>query len=165
MSKIELGQITSAVGIKGEVRVYPYTDEPGRFRQIKELELDGKYVGIESVRYQKNMVILKLSSIPDRNAAEAARGKKLYLDRERLWEVPENTYFVEDLIGMRVIRRDGSFCGTLKEVVGNPAHDMYRIEREDGKSFLLPAVSQFIADVDTDGRVMTVDLIEGLEEL
>jgi 16S rRNA processing protein RimM len=163
MEKIKLGKITAPVGIRGEVRVYPYTDIPERFSEIDELELDGRYVKIENARYMKDMAVLKLSCCPDRNAAEALRGKELFLDKERLWEVPEDTYFVEELIGLKLYSESGEYVGELTDVSHGAAQDIYIIGKPDGKSFMLPAVREFIKDVDLDARRMTVHLIEGLD--
>ncbi|MEA4987983.1 MAG: ribosome maturation factor RimM, partial [Anaerovorax sp.] len=101
--RITLGQITSAVGIKGEIRVYPYTDYMERFSEIKKLLVEEKEYVIERVSYRKNMVILKLKGIEDRNLAEEQKGKKLYLNKEDMWEMPEDTYFVSDLLGLTVL--------------------------------------------------------------
>jgi len=163
MDKIKLGKITAPVGIKGEVRVYPYTDIPERFSQIDELEIDGKYVEIENARYMKGMAVLKLSCSPDRNAAEALRGKELFLDKDRLWDVPEDTYFVDELIGIQLFDEDAAYVGKLADVTHGAAQDIYVIEKPDGRRFMLPAVKEFIRDVDIEGRRMTVHLIEGLD--
>ena len=166
MERIKLGIITAPVGIKGEVRVYPFTDEITRFSAIKELEIENTPAVIENCRYQKDMVVLKLSVIPDRNAAEAARNKTLYLRKENLWEVPKDTYFCQDLIGMKVVSVEGEELGTLVEVIKNTAYqDIYRVEKPDGKDFMIPAVKEFIEDVNIDGKIITVKLIEGLTDL
>ena len=163
MDKIKLGKVTAPVGIKGEVRVYPYTDYPERFSEIDELELDGKYVKIENARYMKDMAVLKLSCCPDRNTAETLRGKELFLDRDRLWDVPGDTFFVQDLIGLKIYEEDGAFVGTLSDVSHGSAQDIYIVGKPDGRTFMLPAVKEFIRDIDLDSRRMTVHLIEGLD--
>ncbi len=165
MDRIKLGKITAPVGIRGELRVYPYTDIPERFSQIDGLELDGRYVRLSSVRYMKNMVVIKLEGVDDRSSAETLRNKELFLSRDMLWDVPEDTYFIDDLVGIRVLAEDGSSVGTLERVIKNPAHDLYEIKTEAGKSFLLPAVKEFVKSVDTEGKTMTVKLIEGMADL
>lgn len=163
---IKLGKITAPVGIKGELRVYPYTDDMTRFSDIKSLLLDGQDHKIQKARYQKNMVVLKLSGIDDRNAAELHINKELFLRREDLWEVPENTYFVDDIMGIRVVNEEGTFEGTLTDIMNNPAHDLYQITPAGGgQSFILPAVREFIRNVDLENHVMTVKLIDGMTEL
>lgn len=163
MDKIKLGKITAPAGIRGEVRVYPYTDMPERFSEIDGLEIDGKYVAIENVRYMKGMVVLKLSCSPDRSTAETLRGKELFLGKERLWDIPEDTYFVDELIGMRLFDGGSYYVGKIAEVKHGAAQDIYIIEKADGRRFMLPAVKEFIKDVDTEARRMTVHLIEGLD--
>ncbi|MBR5981185.1 MAG: 16S rRNA processing protein RimM, partial [Firmicutes bacterium] len=140
MDIIKLGKITAPQGIQGEVRVYPYTDVPQRFSEIEAVLLDGRKRKIEKARYMKNMAVLKLEGIDDRNAAEAVRNRELLLAREDLWEQPEDTYFVDDLVGSAVVSEDGAAIGTLKQVHSRPAQDLYEIERADGSTFLLPAV-------------------------
>ena len=162
MDIIKLGKITAPQGIKGEVRVYPYTDKPTRFSEIEAVLLDGRRCRIEKARYMKNMAILKLEGIDDRNAAEALRNRELLLPREELWKQPEDTYFVDDLVGCAVVSEDGAPVGTLKTVHSRPAQDLYEIERADGSSFLLPAVKEFIKDVKTDEKIIVIHLIEGL---
>ena len=165
MEKIKLGQIVTAVGIKGEVKVYPYTDIPARFEEIDALMIESKPAKIRGVRYMKNMVILSLEGVEDRNAAEALRGKNLYIDRKDMWEMPEDTYLVKDLLGMTVIDGEGNRVGKLVDVIQNTAQDLYEIEKEDGTRFLLPAVGEFIQNVNLNKRIMVVKLIEGLVEL
>lgn len=162
MDIIKLGKITAPQGIKGEVRVYPYTDKPTRFSEIEAVLLDGRRCRIEKARYMKNMVILKLEGIDDRNAAEAMRNRELLLPREELWKQPEDTYFVDDLVGCAVVSEDGAPVGTLKNIHNRPAQDLYEIEKEDGSSFLLPAVKEFVRHVDVANRIIIIHLIEGL---
>ena len=162
MDIIKLGKITAPQGIKGEVRVYPYTDKPTRFSEIEAVLLNGRRCRIEKARYMKNMAILKLEGIDDRNAAEAVRNRELLLPREELWKQPEDTYFVDDLVGCAVVSEDGAPVGTLKTIHSRPAQDLYEIERADGSSFLLPAVKEFIKDVKTDEKIIVTHLIEGL---
>ena len=162
---IKIGKITAAVGIKGEVRVYPYTDTPERFKQAREVLLNGKTVRIQSARVMKNMAVIKLEGVNSRNDAEALQNMEHFIEREKLWKMPEDTYFTADLEGCAVLREDGSRCGVLTRVVANPGHDLYEITRDDGKSFLLPAVKEFVINVDLQAKVVTVHVIEGLEDL
>ena len=162
MDTIKLGKITAPQGIKGEVRVYPYTDELTRFSEIEAVLLDGQKRKIQNARYMKNMAVLKLEGIDDRNMAESLRNKELLLAKEDLWEQPEDTYFIDDLLGCSVDSEDGSSVGTLKNIISRPAQDLYEIERADGSTFLLPAVKEFIKNVDLDNKTITIHLINGL---
>ena len=164
-SRIRIGQITSAVGIKGEVRVFPYTDIPERFKKLGEVELDGTSVKIESSRVAKNMVVLKLAGTDDRNAAERLRGKDLFVQREKLSGIPEDTFFSQDLEGLCVVDEEGRPVGTLSAVLQRSAQDLYEITKEDGKTFLLPAVKEFVRKIDLEAGTITVRLIEGISDL
>ena len=162
MDTIKLGKVTAPQGIKGEVRVYPYTDEITRFSEIEGVLLDGRKRKIQNARYMKNMAVLKLEGIDDRNAAEAIRGKELLLSKEDLWEQPEDTYFIDDLVGCAVVSEDGASVGMLKSIISRPAQDLYEIERADGSAFLLPAVKEFVKNVDLTNKIITIHLINGL---
>ena len=159
---IRLGRVTAPVGIKGEVRVYPYTDEQTRFSAVEKVYAGSRPLKIEKVSYRKDMVVLKFEGVNTRNDAEALRNAELALPREEMYEMDEDRYFVDDLIGIRVVLEDGSQVGVLKDIIENPAHDIYEIEKPDGSSFLLPAVKAFVLSVDTGAGLMTVRLIEGL---
>lgn len=162
LNRFKLGQIVNAVGLKGENRVYPYTDYKERFEELKQLYIEDEIYEIEKVRYMGQMVIIKFAGISDRNAAEALKGKYLYIDRENARKLDEDEYFVADLIGMKVLDEAGNPVGTLSDVIQNTAQDVYEIELPDGKKFMIPAVGEFILNVDMDSRIMVVKLIEGM---
>ncbi len=164
MDLFRLGKITSPVGIKGEMRVYSYLDELTRFSDIGEVLLDGRRVKVEKVRFQKNMAVVKLAGVDDRNASELLRGKDLYIEKAEL-DLGEDTYFTDELTGCAVVDGDGNKLGTLAEVIANPAHDLYRVEKEDGSSFLMPAVKAFITSLEPENRLIRVSLPEGLTSL
>jgi len=165
MDSVKLGKITAPVGIKGEVRVYPYTDELTRFSSIEKLSADGVTFEIEKVRYLKNMVVLKLAGIDSRNDAERMRGKELTIRSDKLWEIPEDTYFIKDLLGCVVFAEDGRLIGSLSDVILTKAQDLYQITQEDGHAFLIPAVKEFVRKVDIQSKIIIVRLLEGLEDL
>lgn len=161
MNLFKLGKITAPVGIKGEIRVYSYINELTRFSDIEEVILDGRTCKLENARVQKGMVVLKLEGTDDRNAAELLRDKELFADKDAV-DLGEDSYFTDDLIGCRVVDEDGNEIGELTDVISNPAHDLYQISIADGKSFLLPAVHEFIKGVETENRLIRVHLIEGM---
>ncbi len=162
MDRIKLGKITAPVGVRGEVRVYAYTDELTRFSAIKELWVENTPAKIESARYQKNMVVLKLDICPDRNEAERLRNKELYLDRDKLWDVPDDTYFIKDIMGSKCVDEDGRELGCLVDVIQNPAQDIYVVRDSSGADHMVPAVKEFIKNVDTDKMLITIHVISGL---
>ena len=162
MDRIKLGKITAPVGVRGEVRVFPYTDEQTRFSAIKELWVEDTPAVIEKARYQKNMVIIKLDISPDRNAAELLRNKTLYLDRDKLWDIPENTFFVQDLLGCECVDENNCYLGKLVDVIQNPAQDIYVIKDDKDAEHMVPAVKDFIKKVDTNRKVIVIHVIDGL---
>lgn len=165
MEKIKIGQVVNVVGLKGELKVYHYSDYKERFEELSEIYLDQRQVKIEGVRYMKEMVILKLEGISDRTEAEKHKGKDIFIDKQDVRVLPEDTYYIFDLIGLSVQDESGAVLGTLCDVIQNSSQDIYEIEKEDGKKFMIPAVEEFILNIDIENRVMTVKLIEGLMEL
>ncbi|MDO4552190.1 MAG: ribosome maturation factor RimM [Bacillota bacterium] len=159
---LRLGKVTGAAGLKGELRVYPYTDYKEKFQELSYVLMDDKPRRIEKVRYHKNLAILKLEGIEDRSGAEACREKELFIRRADAPPLPEDSYYVADLLGLTVQKEDGEVLGRLKDVILHSAQDLYEVERPGGKSFLLPAVDEFVKDVDLEKGVITVRLIEGL---
>ncbi len=167
MDSLRLGQITAPVGIKGEIRVYPYQDDIMRFSGIRELFIEGENEKrtVEKFRVtDSKMLVLKLSGTDDRNASELLRGKYLSVPKSEI-SLEENDYFIEDLIGMNVFDESGKKIGVLRDVLSNTNQDRYLIEDSVGKRFELPAVREFIVDVNIGEKAMTVRLIEGITDL
>lgn len=163
MREIRLGMITGVSGLKGELRVYPYTDYKEKFEELPYVLLDGEAHEIIRVRYHKSMAVLKLSGIDTREEAEIQRGKILTFEREKLEPLPEDTYYVADLLGFSVEDEEGKPVGTLQNVIKNNAvQDLYEILRDNGRTFLLPAVKAFVRQIDMEEKRMTVHLIQGL---
>ncbi len=165
MEKIKIGKIVNTVGLKGEVKVYNYSDSIEIYETIESIYVEDRLTVIENVRAQKNMVILKLEGADDRNAAEALRGRELYITEDDLPELPEGRYYVRDLIGMSVIEKDEKLLGHVTDVLQNTAQDIFEVERENGNKLLIPKVDQFVLDIDTEKREITVKLIEGMLDL
>ena len=162
MDRIKVGKIVSAVGIKGEVKVYPYTDYPERFEELVGVYADGEWLEIDRVRYQKNMAVIKFTGTDDRNAAEALRDRYLTIDKKDLRQLDEDEYFIFDLIGLQAQKEDGTFLGTVSDVIQNTAQDLYEITAENGRKYLIPAVREFVTDIDINHGIMRIKPIEGL---
>lgn len=160
--KILIGKIVNAVGLKGEVKVYNYSDSPEIYEETPEIYVDDVLMEVRSVRMQKNMVILGLVGIDDRTAAEKAKGSELFVTEADLPELPEGEYYVRDLIGMEAVLEDGSHLGTLTDVIQNTAQDIFEIETDEGKQVLVPRVPAFVLDIDPESRRVTLRLIEGM---
>lgn len=164
MDKIKVGQVVNVVGLKGELKVYHYSDYKERFEELTKVYLEDIRYQITGVRYMKELVILKLAGIDDRTEAEKHKGQEIFIDKEDIRVLPEDTYYIFDLIGLTVIDEDGARLGTLSDVIQNSAQDLYEVERENQSKFLIPAVEEFILKVDLQEKTMTVRLIEGLME-
>jgi 16S rRNA processing protein RimM len=164
MERIKIGQVVNVVGLKGELKVYHYSDYKERFEELAKIYLENTQYKISGVRYMKDIVILKLSGIDDRTEAEKHKGEDVYIDKTDIRELPEDTYYIFDLIGLKAVDESGVVIGTLCDVIQNSAQDLYEIERENKDKFLIPAVEEFILKIDMESRTMTVRLIEGLIE-
>lgn len=162
MDRIKVGKIVSAVGIKGEVKVYPYTDYPERFEELEGVFAQEEWLEIDRVRYQKNMVIIKFAGTDDRNAAEALRDRYLTIDKKDLRQLGEDEYFIFDLIGLKAQKEDGTLLGTVSDVIQNTAQDLYEITAQSGQKYLVPAVKEFVTDIDINHGIMKIKPIEGL---
>ncbi|MCI9365177.1 MAG: ribosome maturation factor RimM [Clostridia bacterium] len=164
---LEIGQIVNSYGIKGFLKVVPYTDDVTRFEDLKTLYVEKnkklEEMEIEEVKYHKNLVLLKLKGIDDINQTEGYKNCLLKIDRENAVELPENSYFIVDLIGMEVFTDDGKLLGTLEDVFPTGSNDVYVVKNELGKQTLLPAIGDVIKNVDVENKKMIVHLIEGLE--
>ena len=163
---LRVGVITTTHGIAGEVKVFPTTDDPNRFKKLKKVLLDTgremKELSIVQVKFFKNLVILKFK---DHNKIEdvmAMKGHDLYVTRENAVKLEENENFIADLIGMEVYEEDDKYLGTLTDVIQTGANDVYAVDLEDGREVLIPAIRQCILSVDTDSNKMVVHLLEGL---
>lgn len=166
---LQVGIITSTHGVRGEVKVYPTTDDPRRFRRLKEVVLDtGKEkmnLEIEGVKFFKQFVILKFKGLDNINDIEKYRQKSLYVTRKNAVRLQRDEYFIADLIGLKVQDEDGKELGTVKDVIETGANDVYEVEMADGKSMLLPAIKQCILNVDVENGTMQVHVLEGLLDL
>lgn len=166
---LQVGIITSTHGVRGEVKVYPTTDDPRRFRRLKEVVLDNGReklnLEIEGVKFFKQFVILKFKGLDNINDIEKYRQKSLYVTRKNAVRLQRDEYFIADLIGLKVQDEDGTELGTVKDVIETGANDVYEVEMADGRSLLLPAIKQCILNVDVENGMMQVHVLEGLLDL
>ena len=164
--QLQVGVISSTHGVRGEVKVFPTTDDVTRFRQLKKVYLDtGREMlplEIQNVKFFKQFAILKFKGIDNINDIEKYRGKSLMIDREDAVDLEEDEYFIADMIGMKVCTEDGSEFGTLKDVMETGANDVYIIDSLEHGEVLIPAIRECILDADMDEERMTIHLMEGL---
>lgn len=163
---LQVGAITSTHGIKGEVKVFPTTDDPRRYDELDEVFLDAgkelKVLHIQSVKYFKQFVIVKFKEFGDINEIEPFKGKNIYVDREHAVDLEDDEYFVADLLGLKVVTDEGEEFGELTDVLFTKANDVYVVTQPDGKEVLIPAIEECIMDVDLDEEIMTVHIMPGL---
>lgn len=163
---LEIGQIVSTQGIRGEVRVQPWCDTASFLTEFDTLYFDeGKTsVSVESGWVNKNVVVLKLQGVDTVEAARTLRNRILYMDRNDV-ELEEGTYFIEDLIGMTVVDADsGKEYGKLTSVTQTGANDVYHITAKNGKVTMIPAVPLIVKETDVEGERMAISPIPGLFE-
>lgn len=163
---LRVGVITTAHGIRGEVNVFPTTDEPEMFQKWEKLILitgkERKSLTLQKARPFKNMMILGFREITDRNQAELLRQAELYITREQAKPCEENENFIVDLIGLKVVDEDGQEIGRCTDVFQTGANDVYEVELTGGGQVLLPAIPSCILKVDVAEGIMMVHVLDGL---
>lgn len=160
-----VGVIANTHGIRGEVKVYPTTQDPSRFQNMKEIILDTgeekKVLQVASARFFKNLVILKFKGIDSINDIEKYKGMDLLVTRENAIPLEEGEYYIADVIGAKVITDTGEEFGELKDVLQTGANDVYVVEHE-GKEVLLPVIPDCVLERDLENKLVTVHIMEGL---
>lgn len=163
---LQVGVISSTHGIRGEVKVFPTTDDAKRFKKLKQVILDtGREqlpLEVESVKFFKQFVIVKFKGIDNINDIEKYKGKSLLVNREHAVKLQKDEYFIADMIGLSVFTEDGAMFGELKDVLETGANDVYVIASPKHGEVLVPAIKQCILDVDITQRKMVIHLMEGL---
>lgn len=165
----QVGTISSTHGVRGEVKVYPTTDDVRRFKKLKEVLLDtGKEMltlEVESVKFFKQFAILKFKGIDTLNDVEKYRMKNLFVTRANAVKLQKDEYFIADLIGLSVFTDGGENFGELTDVIQTGANDVYVVAMADGKEVLMPAIKECILSVDMEKRQMKVHVMDGLLDL
>ena len=156
---IEAGEIVNTHGVRGEVKIIPWTDTPEFLRAVKTLYIDGKPVRVLASRVPKGARLALLEGVEDVNAAMRLKGRRVSIDRADAPLEP-GAFFIQDIIGARVVTEDGAELGALAEVIDAPAGMVYVVR--GGTEHLIPAVPEFVLSTDADAGVVTVRLIEGM---
>ena len=163
---LEVGQIVNTNGLKGLLKINPFTDDITRFEKLKTIFIEHKKelleFEIESVRYQKKQVLLKLKGIDTIEEAEKYREDYLKIKRNKEEKLPEDTYYIVDLIGLDIYTENGELLGKLDDVFSTGSNDVYVVKNSEGKQILLPAISDVIKNIDLEQKKIVVNLIEGL---
>lgn len=163
---MKVGIISSIHGVRGEVKVFPTTDDVKRFKHLKEVLLDTEKellpLSIESVKFFKQFAILKFKGFDSPEEVQKFRGKALFVTRENAVKLKKDEYFIADLIGMKVRSEDDSVKGELKDVMQTGANDVYVIVLEDGRELLLPAIKECVLNISFEKNEIKIHLLEGL---
>lgn len=146
-----IAKITSLAGDNGWVKIFSYSDFPERFFNLKKVYIDffgeKKEFTVEDAERKKGSIFLKFLRFDTADVSEILVGKEIYVDSGNIVELPENTYFIHDLIGSEVFR-NGMLFGVIEDVLSLPANDVYKIRKTNGKEILLPALKELIEDFD-----------------
>jgi 16S rRNA processing protein RimM len=161
---IKIGQIVNTVGLKGEVKIYSFSENLQQFLDLQEIFVDDDIFIIEKSRIQKNTVVLKLKNVDSIESAEALRKRYIYIPEDSLEELADDAHYIKDLIGLEVYDKNGSKLGVVSDIIKGPGQDLYEI-KADNKTFLLPGVKEFILDIDLSKKRITVDPPKGLLDL
>ncbi|MCR4801894.1 MAG: ribosome maturation factor RimM [Lachnospiraceae bacterium] len=163
---LRVGVFANTHGVRGEIKVFPTTDDVTRFKKLKKIYLDKgtekMELEIASVKYFKNMVILKFKGIDNINDIEKYKGKDLLIERKQAVKLEEDEYFICDIIGASVVTEEGENIGTLTEVLKTGANDVYVVEKKDGGEVLIPVIDDCVLDLDFDEKIVTVRLMAGM---
>ena len=165
MELVKVGYITNTHGIKGDIKIYPLTDYPERFEENIDfyIEDENTKIKINKTRLYRGLVYAKLEGYNNINEVLKFKDKYIYISETDRLELPEDTYYISDLVGMEVINGEKS-VGKIKEVLFNQANDIYICESLNKKEFMIPAVKEFIKSIDLENKKIYVELIEGMIE-
>jgi len=167
MDYFEIGKIVNTVGVKGEIRVFPTTDDIKRFSLLENITVvspsgEQRVFCIQKTRYHRNLVMLTLEGISSMDAAAALKGSTIVVSRADALPLADGEYYVPDLLGLDVLLEDGEKLGVLRDVLVTGANDVYVVKTASGKEILIPAIEKCILNVDIENRTITVHLLEGL---
>ncbi len=164
--RLQVGIISSTHGVRGEVKVFPTTDDLERFKKLKEVilvtEKTEKNLKITGVKFFKQFAILKFEGIDTLNDVEVYKGAKLYVTRKNAVKLKKDEYFIADLIDLIVVDEEDNKIGTLKDVMKTGANDVYIVTNDEGQEFLFPAIKECILNIDFETGKMTVHIMDGL---
>lgn len=159
-----IGKIVNTHGVKGEVKIYPYTDDVSKFEDFEYLIVQNEKIIIESARVHKGMALIKFEGYDSIESVAAIMNQLVYISRDDVEDNGEGHYIV-DLIGSTVVDESDNIIGVLKDVLQNTAQDLYEIKRADnGKMLYVPVVDAFVKSIDIEAKKIVVHLIEGMME-
>lgn len=166
MDYTAIGKIINTHGINGEVKIYPYTDDVERFSILKQAYIgDTKIkVNLSSVKYHKGLPLVKFKEYNNINDVLKFKEQIIYVDDENRVVLPKNHFFIYDLIDCQVYDMDNNYIGKLVEVMQGASNDIYVVKDDNHKEYLIPAVKEFIEEVNIDKKTVIINPIEGMIE-
>lgn len=161
-----IGVITSTHGLRGEVKVFPTTDDVNRFKKLKKcfIRTDKGDIEVEknTCKFFKNMVILSFKEFNNINDIEKYKGCDLYVTRENAVPLKEDEFYISDIIGAKVYEENGNKLGELSDVLKTGANDVFVVKLPDKKEVLIPVIKEFVPEMDIEAKRITVRLMKGM---
>ena len=166
--RFQVGVIASIHGLQGEVNVFPTTEDPSRFKKLKQVVLHTQrgeelLLDVVSARFFKKFVIVKFKQFKDINEVEKFRGCELTIDRKDAIKLQPGEYYCADLIGLTIVDEDGNELGTLTEILQTGANDVYEMtKKDDGEKVYIPAIKDCVKEIDPEGGKIVIHVMDGL---
>ncbi|MBE5828860.1 MAG: 16S rRNA processing protein RimM [Butyrivibrio sp.] len=166
--RFQVGVIASTHGLQGEVNVFPTTEDPSRFKKLKQVVLHTQrgeelLLDVVSARFFKKFVIVKFKQFNDINEVEKFRGCELTIDRKDAIKLAPGEYYCADLIGLTIVDEDGNELGTLTEILQTGANDVYEMtKKDDGEKVYIPAIKDCIKEINPEGGKIVIHVMDGL---
>ena len=161
---LEIGKVVNTHGIRGELKIQPWCDDPAIFDELEYIYIGGKKYNITRSRFHKTCEIVAVEGINNINEAELLKNKIVTIEREMLGELPEGTYYIADIIGLEVRSTNGNILGGIDNVISTGSNDVYEVKREGKKPLLLPVIDEVINEVNLSDGYVSVTLIKGLAD-
>lgn len=161
---LEIGKVVNTHGIRGELKIQPWCDDPAIFDELEYIYIGGEKYNITRSRFHKTCEIVAVEGINNINEAELLKNKIVTIEREMLGELPEGTYYIADIIGLEVRSTNGNILGVIDNVISTGSNDVYEVKREGKKPLLLPVIDEVINEVNLSDGYVSVTLIKGLAD-
>ncbi len=161
---LEIGKVVNTHGIRGELKIQPWCDDPAIFDELEYIYIGGEKYNITRSRFHKTCEIVAVEGINNINEAELLKNKIVTIEREMLGELPEGTYYIADIIGLEVRSTNGNILGVIDNVISTGSNDVYEVKREGKKPLLLPVIDEVINEVNLNDGYVRVTLIKGLAD-
>ena len=162
MKKINIGKVVTTHGVRGEIKVYPHTNVDRMFDKLKKIFLGNDEKKIISVKYAKGCPVLKLDGVDTVEMGKEFVGKQVFAEEKDLPKLEDDSYYLKDIIGLTAVDENGEEIGKITDVIFTGANDVYEITTPGEREILVPAVKEFVLDINLDEKVIKVKLIEGM---